>query len=87
MQRRFVEGVGYGPKLLQRILRLQLWLWLADQPRTDRALADLALAAGYADQSHMTRETHDLAGVAPSVLLANDTASSTVSDLFNTSSS
>ena len=68
LRRRFADAVGYGPKTLQRILRFQRFLALA-QPRTD--LARLAFEAGYADQAHLTRECTRLAGLPPAALLAS----------------
>jgi AraC-like DNA-binding protein len=60
--RRFETAVGYGPKTLQRILRFQRWLRLARRrPAARFGLADLASAAGYADQAHLTREKTDTA--------------------------
>ncbi len=60
---------GYGPKTLERILRLQRVLALA---RADRALplAALAFEAGYADQAHLSREVRALCGMGTSALLA-----------------
>ena len=56
------DQFGYGPKMLERILRLQRWLALARaQPRA--GLAALALDGGYADQSHLSREVRALAGI------------------------
>jgi AraC-like DNA-binding protein len=84
IRRRFDEAIGYGPKKLQRILRLQRLLWLTNQqPAPVASLAHLSFAAGYADQSHMTREVVALTGALPSHLL-NGTISSAVSDLFKT---
>ena len=84
IRRRFDEAIGYGPKKLQRILRLQRLLWLTNQqPAPFASLAHLSFAAGYADQSHMTREVVALAGASPSHLL-NGAISSAVSDLFKT---
>jgi AraC-like DNA-binding protein len=69
LRRRFHDAVGYGPKTLQRILRLRRLLALAaGMPAPD--LARAAAEAGYADQSHMTRECGELAGVTPAALLA-----------------
>jgi hypothetical protein len=62
LRRRFVDAVGYGPKTLARILRFQRFLALAG---SGEDLARLALAAGYADQAHLTRETRRLAGRTP----------------------
>lgn len=68
LRRRVEERFGYGPAVLRRVLRLQRLLALA--ARHPRPLAELALAAGYADQAHMTRECGALAGLTPSRLLA-----------------
>jgi AraC-like DNA-binding protein len=67
LRRRFADAVGYGPKTLQRILRFQRFLVLADAQRHD--LARLALEAGYADQAHLTRECRRLSGLPPAALL------------------
>ncbi len=67
LRRRFADAVGYGPKTLERILRFQRFLRLADH---DRDLARLAFDAGYADQAHLTRECGRLAGLTPAQLLA-----------------
>jgi AraC-like DNA-binding protein len=84
-RRRFEAAVGYGPKTLQRILRLQRLLWLASRPdHAGLGLARLALAAGYADQPHMTRETVALTGATPRQLLRGDRLASAVSELFKT---
>jgi AraC-like DNA-binding protein len=66
LRRRCERAVGYGPKMLQRVLRFQHSLALAR--RTRARLAAVALAAGYADQAHFTREYRVLAGVPPSEL-------------------
>lgn len=85
IRRRFDEAIGYGPKLLQRILRVQRLLWVASQPgKTPRTLSALALAAGYADQPHMTREVALLTASTPGRLLLSGRAQSAVSDLFKT---
>jgi AraC-like DNA-binding protein len=60
LQRRTGDAVGYGPKMLQRVLRFRRLQALAPAP-----LAELALDAGYADQAHMTAEVTRLAGVSP----------------------
>ena len=66
LHRRFVTAVGYGPKLLQRVLRLQAFLAACDSPAV--GLAELALRVGYADQAHLSREARILAGRTPSEL-------------------
>lgn len=73
LHREITATCGYGPKLLQRIVRLQRALRLARRrAMTNRrpTLAMLALDAGYADQAHMTRDFRDLTGFTPRELLA-----------------
>lgn len=66
LQRRFRESVGYGPKTLQRILRFQRALTeLARDGDRRLVLSRAAADAGYADQSHLTRETRALCGLSP----------------------
>lgn len=60
LRRRSLRAFGYGPKTLQRVVRFQRALRLA---RHGTALAEVALACGYADQSHMANEVRRLAGV------------------------
>jgi AraC-like DNA-binding protein len=68
LRRRFHDAAGYGPKTLQRVLRLRRFLAVAaTTPDLARAAAD----AGYADQPHLTRECADLAGLTPAALLAD----------------
>jgi AraC-like DNA-binding protein len=67
LQRRFLAAVGYGPKLLQRVLRLRRFLIVA---RFD-GLAAAAVGAGYADQAHLTRECRALTGLTPGQLVGN----------------
>lgn len=94
VQRRFVAAVGYGPKTFQRIARFQRLLALG-RSRTSRRpgvlapgqpgdLGTLALAAGYADQAHMTRDVRDLAGKTPSMLLGHSASTLEMSELFKT---
>lgn len=60
LQRRVTDAVGYGPKVLARVLRFRRLQALPQAP-----LAELALDAGYADQAHMTAEVTRLAGMSP----------------------
>ncbi|MBG0828642.1 helix-turn-helix transcriptional regulator [Planomonospora sp. ID67723] len=60
LHRRCLRAFGYGPKVLQRVVRFQRALRLA---RRGLTLAEVALASGYADQSHMANEVRRLAGV------------------------
>jgi AraC-like DNA-binding protein len=70
LHRRFAAGVGYGPKTFQRIVRFQRLLAAARRSDAGRPeLGALALALGYADQAHMTRELARLAGRTPGAAL------------------
>jgi AraC-like DNA-binding protein len=70
LRRRFHDAVGYGPKTLQRVLRLRRFLALAESAAS-ADLARVASEAGYADQPHLTRECGELAGLPPAALLAS----------------
>jgi AraC-like DNA-binding protein len=86
LQRRFRAAVGYGPKTFHRILRFQRLLALAREERArGRGLSSLALEAGYADQAHMTREVHRLAGRQPTTLLSRVDTTLAMSDFFKRS--
>jgi AraC-like DNA-binding protein len=64
--RRFQAAVGYGPKTLDRVLRLQRFLARAGAVGGgDESFARLAVELGYADQAHLTRECVVLAGATP----------------------
>ena len=69
LRRRCHAAFGYGPKTLDRILRFQHFMRLARSPGS-AGLAELAAEAGYADQPHLSRETRELAGLAPSAIVA-----------------
>jgi methylphosphotriester-DNA--protein-cysteine methyltransferase len=68
LHRRCVAAVGYGPVLLRRVLRFRRVVSRIDAGGALDDLAGLAAAAGYADQAHLTRESQDLAGLAPAAL-------------------
>jgi transcriptional regulator GlxA family with amidase domain len=68
LQRRFLAAVGYGPKTLQRVLRLRRFLTAVG---FDAGLAAAAVGAGYADQAHLTRECRALTGLTPGQLVGN----------------
>lgn len=71
LRRRFLTGVGYGPKTLARVLRFQRLLGLLRAgPSGPPSLAEVAVRAGYADQAHMTAECTRLAGRSPATLAA-----------------
>jgi AraC-like DNA-binding protein len=59
--RRCLPVFGYGPKTLARILRAQRALALARSAERP-GFADVAVAAGYADQAHLSREIRALTG-------------------------
>ncbi len=69
LHRRCLAAFGYGPKTLDRVLRLQRFLALG---RADpgAGLARLAADAGYADQAHLGHDCRALAGATPGVLIA-----------------
>jgi AraC-like DNA-binding protein len=67
LQRRFVHDVGYAPKTLQRVLRFQRFMGQLALPRVE--LAGAAARAGYADQSHLSREARRLSGLSPRQLV------------------
>jgi len=69
LRRRCTDALGYGPKMLDRILRFQRFHTLVAR-RRDLGLALLAAATGYSDQPHLTRECVALAGETPAALLS-----------------
>jgi AraC-like DNA-binding protein len=69
LRRRTHAAVGYGPKMLQRVLRFQRFVRLLDASAALPDLADAAARAGYADQSHLTRECRSFSGHTPAALL------------------
>jgi methylphosphotriester-DNA--protein-cysteine methyltransferase len=66
LHRSIEANVGLTPKTLQRVMRLQRFLGHAER---HRGLAAAAAEAGYADQSHLTREVRALSGLTPARLL------------------
>lgn len=66
LRRRVTAAVGYGPKRLGRVLRLQRTLAAA---RAGQELASASALAGYADQAHFTNDCVALAGVPPRTLI------------------
>jgi AraC-like DNA-binding protein len=77
LHREITATCGYGPKTLQRIVRMQRTLRMARHRALAHrrpTLAMLALDAGYADQAHMTRDFRDLTGFTPRALLARSSA-------------
>jgi AraC-like DNA-binding protein len=75
LRRRCLQAVGVSPKALQRTLRFQGFLALAQAGATAsgrpgaEGVAGLAVDVGYADQAHLSRECLRLTGLTPSQLL------------------
>jgi AraC-like DNA-binding protein len=69
LRRRFLAAIGYGPKRLARVARLQSLL-REGRRRPSVPAAELAYVVGYADQPHMHRDVRALAGTSPKGLLA-----------------
>jgi AraC-like DNA-binding protein len=65
LRRRCQAAVGYGPRMLTRVLRFQRFL---SRVAAAADLAGLAAETGYADQAHLTRESTRLAGLSPASL-------------------
>lgn len=64
LERAFDRHVGYGPKMLARVVRFLHAARLVQRGGVSRWTA-LAHDAGYADQAHLVREFRALAGVTP----------------------
>jgi len=62
LERQFREDVGLTPKTFSRIVRLQAAL---RRVRQGSPLTDVALACGFYDQAHMTRDFRELASMSP----------------------
>lgn len=86
LRRLFVDAIGYGPKTLARIFRLQRAVAMFERAgNLDRSLTGVAFMAGYADQAHFTREVQLLTGAAPTVALPGAwCAIEAMSDSFKT---
>lgn len=75
LRRRCLQAVGLSPKVLQRTLRFQGFLALAQAGavatgrRGADGMAGLAIDVGYADQAHLSRECLRLTGLTPRLLL------------------
>jgi AraC-like DNA-binding protein len=78
LRRRCLASVGVGPKALQRTLRFQGYLALAQAGarRSGKVgsdgVAGLAIDVGYADHAHLGRECRRLTGLTPRQLLGGD---------------
>ena len=78
LRRRFLRAVGVSPKVLQRTLRFQGFLALAQAGATATVrrgaagMAGLAVDVGYADQAHLSRECLRLTGLTPRQLFGGN---------------
>lgn len=78
LRRRCLQATGTTPKVLQRTLRFQGFLALAQASTTSSrrrgvdGIAGLAIDAGYADQAHLSRECLRLTGLTPTQLLGEN---------------
>lgn len=69
LHRRASAAFGYGPSVLARILRVQRFLAAARANGRPTGLAGMAVAAGFSDQPHLTREVRAIAGTTPGEIL------------------
>ncbi len=67
---RFRRQLGVSPKAYARILRFEHASSLLSARPAGRSLADVAMMAGYYDQSHLTRDFLALAGMTPGAFAA-----------------
>jgi AraC-like DNA-binding protein len=69
---RFRRQLGVSPKSYARLLRFEhARALLSELPSApERSVADVAIAAGYYDQSHLTRDFTALAGTTPGAFVA-----------------
>jgi AraC-like DNA-binding protein len=70
VHRHCVDAFGLAPSVLRRIARVQRAARLHRGSGASHSLVDLALAAGFADQAHLSREIKALTGLTPSVALS-----------------
>ncbi len=68
LRRRCQAAVGYGPRMLHRVLRFRRFVTRIDAAPGRLDLAGIATGTGYADQAHLTRESTRLAGLPPAAL-------------------
>jgi AraC-like DNA-binding protein len=67
LRRRMKQRIGMGPKTLARRLQVQSAIERADQSAKPN-WADIALAAGFSDQAHLTRTVREFTGHTPALL-------------------
>lgn len=69
--RRSLRAFGYGTATLARLLRFQRFLAMAQQDDGTTSVGVLGARAGYADQSHLTRDCRAITGLGVSAFLAD----------------
>ena len=89
LERRFLNEVGVGPKLLSRILRFQQVFRASEH--CEVAGAPVAVECGYDDQAHLIRDFNQFAHQTPAVLFSQQssltesfTRKDRKSDFYNT---
>ncbi len=70
LHRKFTAACGYGPKHLQRILRVQGVLRAAHASDHLRSLSAIAAELGFADQAHLSKDFKAVTGFSPGAYLA-----------------
>lgn len=77
----FRDQVGLAPKATAQVLRFNQARQLLAERRVGTSITDVAMACGYADHSHLTREFKRIAGTTPSAWLAEQSIESFGLDL------
>ena len=72
LERRFLNEVGLGPKLLSRILRFQQVFRAVEN--CEVAWAPVAVECGYYDQAHLIRDFNQFAHQTPAVLFSQQSS-------------
>ncbi|MCB1002112.1 MAG: helix-turn-helix domain-containing protein [Acidimicrobiales bacterium] len=70
LHRRLVRTFGHGSARLGRLLRFQRFLAVREVAGHDGSIAELAAAAGYADQAHLARDCRAITGLTVRAFLA-----------------
>lgn len=78
LERRFRGETGLTPRLFGRIVRFQRVFRALGAADGDADWVSVALDCGYADQPHLIREFHELAGETPAAFLKPDSEVSRV---------
>ena len=68
---RFLVELGLSPKVAGRVIRFGRARRMLGRPRRP-ALADVAVACGYYDQAHLTRDFKEFAGCSPGVWMEEE---------------